>query len=70
MELMIPVYDAHFSAADIGELIKFYESPIGRKLVKEQPLMVSESMKAGQKWGFELGMKVAQELKEQGYIKS
>ena len=45
------IYKKHFSQADIKALIKFYESPIGKKLVKEQPNVMTESMEVGQNWG-------------------
>lgn len=70
MEKLVPIYDAHFSADDIREMIKFYESPIGQKLVKEQPSMMRESMKIGQQWGFELGQRIVSRLREKGYLKS
>jgi Uncharacterized protein conserved in bacteria (DUF2059) len=33
----IPVYDRHYSSAEIKELIRFYETPVGQKLLKELP---------------------------------
>ncbi|HET6251639.1 MAG TPA: DUF2059 domain-containing protein [Tepidisphaeraceae bacterium] len=70
LKLIVPVYEKHFTDEEILELIKFYESPIGKKLAHEQPLMMQESMQAGQKWGQELGMKIARKMQEKGYLKS
>ena len=58
------IYKKHFSQADIKGLIKFYESPIGKKLVKEQPSLMSESMEVGQNWGRSLGEKVYKRIQE------
>ena len=58
------IYKKHFSQADIKALIKFYESPIGKKLVKEQPSLMSESMEVGQNWGRSLGEKVYKRIQE------
>jgi hypothetical protein len=66
--LVVPIYANHFTDDEIKELIKFYESPIGQKLVREQPPMMRESMQVGQQWGFQLGQKIAKRLKEKGYV--
>ena len=58
------IYKKHFSQADIKALIKFYESPIGKKLVKEQPNVMTESMEVGQNWGRSLGEKVYKRIQE------
>jgi hypothetical protein len=67
IDLIVPVYARHFSDEEVKELIKFYQSPIGQKLVREQPLMMRELMIAGQQWGAELGPRIAKRLKEKGY---
>ena len=47
---MIPIYDKYFTHNDIRSLIRFYDSPIGRKFIKMQPYILTESMQAGTKW--------------------
>jgi hypothetical protein len=41
---MIPIYQRHLTKADITAMLAFYESPTGRKLLREQPAMIAESM--------------------------
>ncbi len=43
----VTVYQRHLSKTDIEELIRFYSSPVGQKLLREQPQMIQESMQAG-----------------------
>ncbi len=50
IKLMIPWYEKHFTHEEIKELIKFYESPLGKKMVKVQPLMMQEMMPKIQEW--------------------
>jgi hypothetical protein len=69
LDMMIPIYDKYYTHEDIRELIKFYESPVGRKMTETMPLILQESMEAGQEWGRDLGEKVMQRLKEKGYSK-
>jgi len=67
VNLIIPIYDKHVSHADIKELIKFYESPLGKRFIEIQPVLLRESMVVGQKWGQQLGQKIMQKLQEKGY---
>ena len=69
-EMVIPLYDKYYTTEDIQGMIKFYESPVGQKMVKTTPMLMQESMAAGQKWGSELSDKIFQKLKQKGYIKS
>jgi uncharacterized protein len=45
---MIPVYERHLTKADIGAMAAFYETPTGQKMLREQPQMTAEAMKAVQ----------------------
>ncbi len=69
IEMMAPVYDRHFTHDEIRALIAFYQSPAGQKLVQVQPLLARDSMLAGQQWGFRLGQRLTQRLKERGHVK-
>ncbi|HEV3410924.1 MAG TPA: DUF2059 domain-containing protein, partial [Puia sp.] len=55
---------------DIIALTAFYKTPIGQKVIKTMPLIVTESMQLGQEWGKQLSDKIIQRLKEKGYLKS
>ncbi|MBN1899299.1 MAG: DUF2059 domain-containing protein [Spirochaetes bacterium] len=67
IELIIPVYDKHLTHEDIKELIKFYKSPLGKKLISVMPIITQESYSAGYEWGKKLAEQVMEELKEKGY---
>lgn len=58
------VYKKHFTSAEIKQLIAFYESPIGKKLVSEQPQIQTESYQLGTEWGRQLGEKVVKKIQE------
>ncbi len=70
VDLIVPIYDRHFTDEDIKGLIAFYQSPLGRKLVDQMPQISAESMAAGQEWGRAMGAKVAERLKQSGYLKT
>jgi uncharacterized protein len=46
-DAMVPVYAKHFSTEDIQQLTKFYETPLGQRVVKTMPEVAQESQMAG-----------------------
>jgi hypothetical protein len=68
IKLHVAIYDRHFTHEEIKELIRFYESPIGRRVIEETPAMTEESMIAGQQWGMKLGQQIMMDLKKGGYL--
>lgn len=69
LELIIPIYVKHFTAKELLQLIAFYKTPLGQKVVSTLPMITGESYAVGENWGRKLGEKVVQQLKEKGYIK-
>jgi uncharacterized protein len=65
VDLIVPVYDRNLTQGDVTELIRFYESPTGKKFVSVLPKITQESMVVGEKWGRELAMKVMTKLQTQ-----
>lgn len=45
---MVKLYTAGFSEAELNQLIAFYKSPLGQKVLKQMPALFSESMKMTQ----------------------
>lgn len=67
IDLCVPVYEKHLSHSDIKEMIRFYETPAGKRVVKALPLITQESMLAGQKWGQDIAQKAVEKLQKSGY---
>ena len=65
IEMAIPIYEKYLTHGEIKQLIAFYESPIGKKLIKVQPQMMMESMAVGEEWGKKLVMKIKKKLHEE-----
>ena len=66
VDLVVPIYAKHFTQADIRGLIAFHQTPLGKKLIDKQPLIMQESMAAGRLWGMRLGQRAMQKIKEKG----
>ncbi len=57
-EQMMPVsedfvllYHRHYSQSDVEQLLAFYQSDLGRKLIAKTPIMVTEETQIGLRWG-------------------
>ena len=44
IQAMVPAYQKHFTKGDIDNLVAFYSSPTGAKLLRELPSITAESM--------------------------
>jgi tetratricopeptide (TPR) repeat protein len=65
--MFTPVYDKYFTHQDVLELIEFYETPIGQKLIRTQPLITNEAMEIGRVWGERKAQEIIQRLQEEGH---
>lgn len=54
VDMIVPLYVAHFDTETLKALIDFYKTPAGVKLIAAIPAITEASMKAGQQWGTEL----------------
>jgi hypothetical protein len=48
---MAGVYARTFTVDEMHQLIAFYQTPVGQKLLEKLPTLVQESMSIGQAWG-------------------
>ena len=62
VELVVPIYDKHLTDKDVKTLLRFYETPTGKRYVAEMPAITQESMVAGQEWGKSIGQRVMVKL--------
>jgi len=67
IELSVPIYMRHFDEEELAELVAFYKSPIGRKMIERMPQVMQEGTQIGAEWrDRKLGEAVAQ-LEAAGY---
>jgi hypothetical protein len=64
-DAMVPIYAKAFSMEDIQGLIQFYESPLGRRVVKALPDVVQQSQVAGVQIEQTSALKVLREMADQ-----
>lgn len=63
-----PEYEKLLSKADLEELIKFYETPVGKKLAATQPMIMQGTTQVSQQIGMQVMQQVQKTLQEKGYI--
>jgi hypothetical protein len=64
-DAVVPIYASHFSMEDVQGLIKFYESPLGRKVVSSMPQVTQQSETAGIQIDQKAAMSVLREMQDQ-----
>ncbi len=69
VNLIIPIYEKYYTEEDVQGLIKFYNTPVGEKVIASLPQVTAESMEAGQQWGESIAKQVLDDMKEKGYYK-
>ena len=67
VDMLVPIYQEYLTQEDLEEVIKFYQSPAGKKLGSSAPHISMSTMQAGQQWGMKLGQKIQAKLQEKGY---
>lgn len=65
------LYATHFTEQELKAILAFYQSPAGKKMLAQQPIVVDSSMKYAQDWANKLSeqvtTKMRDELKKKGH---
>jgi hypothetical protein len=62
---MAKLYATHFTDQELKAMSAFYESPVGKKLLTQQPIVVDASMKFAQAWAVKLSDQVIATMREE-----
>jgi len=66
-ERVVAVYDRHFDLDELRAMIDFYSTPVGQDVLQKLPLVMQESMQAGQSWGQAKAQEIVRDLAEEGH---
>jgi hypothetical protein len=65
------IYSSNFSAEELHTVTAFYKTPAGQKFLQKQPLLVQQTMTAGQKFGQSIAedmqKRMIEELRKKGH---
>jgi hypothetical protein len=51
VETMVPLYEQRFTQQEIRDVVAFYRTPTGQKMLAELPGLMNDGMRIGQQWG-------------------
>jgi hypothetical protein len=52
------IYASHFTEQELKDVLAFYRTPLGKKLIAEEPKALEESMKAADDWSRKFAVEV------------
>jgi hypothetical protein len=64
-DAVVKIYAQHFSLEDIQGITKFYESPVGQRMVKEMPDVARDSQSVGMQMGQKVVIDVLRGMSEE-----
>ncbi|HEY1541902.1 MAG TPA: DUF2059 domain-containing protein [Xanthobacteraceae bacterium] len=71
IDVVSKAYAQHFTEAELKEILAFYKSPAGRKMIAEEPKAIDQSLKAVQDWASQFSQVVLDrfrtEMKKKGH---
>ena len=67
IKAVIPVYKKYLTLDDLKEIIKFYETPVGKKLSEMNPKATAEILPIAQQIGMQTMQELMQKAQEKGY---
>jgi hypothetical protein len=70
-ELVARVYASRFTEQELKDALTFYKTPLGKKLIEQEPKILDQTMKDAQAWGDQLSQEVMNriraEMKKKGH---
>lgn len=65
------IYAANFNEQELKDILAFYKTPAGKKMISEQPKLVDDTLKFAQNWANKLSdevvAKMRDEMKKKGH---
>jgi len=59
------LYATHFTEQELKDMLAFYKSPTGKKMLVQQPDVINASMKFAQDWANKLSEQVTAQMREE-----
>ena len=60
--MLAPVYKKYLTIDDLKEIIKFYNTPVGRKYSKNLLPLTQDAILVGTEWGRKIGQKISERI--------
>ncbi len=66
---LIPIYSKYYTNEEIKQIVAFYQSPLGKKIITVLPQLTQESIVVGQRYGAEAANRALKKLEAEGYLR-
>jgi len=71
IDMVAKIYAQHFTEAELKDIVAFYKTPAGKKMLAQEPIAIKQSLDAAQEWANEFSDTVLQrfrtEMQRKGY---
>jgi hypothetical protein len=71
LDLVAKIYAQQFTEAELKDIVAFYKTPAGKKMVTQEPVAINQSLTAAQEWANDFSDQVLQrfrtEMAKKGY---
>jgi len=65
--ILIPIYERHFTVEEIIAINQFLTTQAGKKFAEKLPILTGETIQAGKIWGISIAKNISDRLREKGY---
>jgi hypothetical protein len=63
VDLVARIYAQHFTEQELKDIVAFYKSPSGKKMLTQEPLAIKQSLDAAQEWANQFSDTVLQRFR-------
>jgi hypothetical protein len=71
LDIVAKTYAKHFTEAELKDIVAFYKTPAGKKMVAQEPAAIKDSLDAAQQWANDFSDTVLQrfrtEMQKKGF---
>jgi hypothetical protein len=64
--IVVKIYRQKFTLEEVNEVVKFYDSPIGKKMAVESPIIANSARMEGEKVGQYVALKIIADMMKEG----
>jgi hypothetical protein len=65
LDLVAKIYAQHFTEAELKDIVTFYKSPAGKKMITQEPAAINQSLTAAQDWANEFSDTVLKRFRDE-----
>jgi len=63
IDMVAKIYAQHFTEAELKDIVAFYKTPAGKKMLAQEPIAIKQSLDAAQEWANEFSDTVLQRFR-------